>query len=194
VIRTLVFCLVCILMTTSSSKVQASTETLIWRSPIPAKPPYQGEVRLIRRDAALVMQTILNSKVLRHVVAAIQKKEFSAWPEDREGWIDSRRYSDELYRAYESIQARVKRRKNSDRYLNLLIEFVLQERHSFVALYEPTLSKSGNQFSVKEKEILKKMNTSRTYIYKSLQEIAQDSFQLEEQEVLRLLQPIPGGL
>jgi hypothetical protein len=194
VIRILVFCLVCLLMATSSSNVQAGTETLIWRAPIPANPPYQGEVRLIRRDSALVMQTILNSKVLRHVVAAIQRKEFSDWPEDREGWIDSRRYSDELYRAYESIQARAKRRKSSDRYLNLLIEFVLQERHSFVALYEPTLSKSGDQFSVQEKEVLKKMNTSRAYIYKNLQEISRDSFQLEEQEVLKLLQPIPGGL
>jgi len=192
-IRILIFCLACFLMATSSSNVQASTETLIWRAPIPAEPPYQGEVRLLRRDSALVMQTILNSKVLRHVVAAIQKKEFSDWPEDRDGWIDSRRYSDELYRAYESIQARAKRRKSSDRYLNLLIEFVLQERHSFVALYEPTLSKSGDQFSVQEKEVLKKMNTSRTYIYKNLQEIARDSFQLEEQEVLKLLQPIPGG-
>jgi hypothetical protein len=194
VIRTLVFCLACFFMAMSSSNVQASSETLVWRAPIPANPPYQGEVRLIRRNSALVMQTILNSKVLKHVVAAIQKKEFSDWPEDREGWIDSRRYSDELYRAYESIQARAKRRKSSNRYLNLLIEFVLQERHSFVALYEPTLSKSGNQFSVKEKEVLKKMNTSRTYIYNNLQEIARDSFQLEEQEVLKLLQPIPGDL
>jgi len=193
VIRIFVFCLACLLMATPSSNVQASTETLIWRAPIPAEPPYQGEVRLLRRDSALVMQTVLNSKVLRHVVAAIQKKEFSDWPEDRDGWIDSRRYSDELYRAYESIQARAKGRKSSDRYLNLLIEFVLQERHSFVALYEPTLSKSGDQFSVQEKEVLEKMNTSRTYIYKNLQEIARDSFQLEEQEVLELLQPIPGG-
>ncbi len=193
-IRILVFCLASFLMALSSSNVQASTETLIWRAPIPANPPYQGEVRLIRRDSALVMQTILNSKVLRHVVAAIQKKELRDWPEDREGWIDSRRYSDELYRVYESIQARAKKRKRSDRYLNLLIEFILQERHSFVALYEPTLSKSGDQFSVQEKEVLKKMNTSRAYIYKNLQEIARDSFQLEEQEVLKLLQPMPGGL
>ncbi len=191
-IRILVFCLVCLLMGTLSSNVQAGTETLIWRASIPAEPPYQGEVRLIRRDSALVLQTIINSKVLRHVVAAIQKKELSDWPEDREGWIDSRRYSDELYQAYESIQVRAKRRQRSDRYLNLLIEFVLQERHSFVALYEPTLVKSGDQFSIQEKEVLKKMNTSRAYIYNNLQEIARDSFQLEEQEILKLLQPIPG--
>jgi hypothetical protein len=141
------------------------------------------------------MQTILNSKVLRHVIAAIQKKELRAWPEDRQGWVDSRRYSEELYRAYETVQNQAKGRKDkSDRHLKLLIEFVLEERHSFVTFYAPTLGKENERFSIQEKRVLNKMNASRGYIYNNLKEIARDSFQLEEQDAWRLLQPIPGGL
>ena len=194
-IRTLVVCIICLLVATLSLAAQESSEVLIRRTSIPSKQPYQGEVRLVRRDSTLVMQTILNSKVLKHVIAAISKKEFKLWPEDREGWIDSRRYTDELFRAYETIQARAKSRKNSeDRHLKLLIEFVLEERHSYVALYAPILTKNDDRYAIQGKELLKKLKTSRAYLYSNLQEIAQDSFRLENHEVLELLRPIPGEL
>ena len=194
-IRTLAVCLFCLLLPTLPSVVQASADSVIWRAPIPAEPPHQGEVRLIRRDSALVMQTILNSKVLKHVIAAIQKKELRAWPEDREGWVDSRRYSDELYRAYEAVRRGAKDREDKeDRHLRLMIEFVLEERRSFVIFYVPTLTVRGEQYSVQEKKALKKLITSRGYLYNNLREIVRDSFQLDEKEALKLMQPIPGGL
>jgi hypothetical protein len=141
------------------------------------------------------MQTILNSKVLKHVIAAIQKKELRAWPEDREGWVDSRRYSDELYRAYEVVLTDTKDREDkADRHLRLMIEFVLEERRSFVIFYVPTLTVRGEQYSVQEKKALKKLITSRGYLYNNLREIVRDSFQLDEKEALKLMQPIPGGL
>ena len=193
-IRTLAVCFFCLLVATLPSGVQASADSVIWRASIPAEPPHQGEVRLIRRDSALVMQTILNSKVLKHVIAAIQKKELRAWPEDREGWVDSRRYSDELYRAYEAVRTDAKDREDKDdRHLRLMIEFVLEERHSFVSFYAPTLTKRGERYSVQEKKLLKKLNTSRAYLYNNLGEIARDSFQIDEKEALKLMQPIPGG-
>ena len=194
-IRTLAVCLFCLLLPTLPSVVQASADSVIWRAPIPVEPPHQGEVRLIRRDSALVMQTILNSKVLKHVIAAIQKKELRAWPEGREGWVDSRRYSDELYRAYEAVRRGAKDREDKDdRHIRLMIEFVLEERHNFVTFYEPTLTTRGEQYSVQEKKVLKKLNTSRGYLYNNLREIVRDSFQLDEKEAVKLLQPIPGGL
>jgi len=42
--------------------------------------------------------------------------------------------------------------------------------------------------------LLKKLNTSRVYLYNNLGEIARDSFQIKEKEALKLMQPIPGGL
>lgn len=190
----LIFLLLCLLFPASAISAQEDTDVLIQRAPVPAAPPHQGEVRLIRRDSSLVIQTIISSKVLRHVVAAIQKKEFHRWPEDREGWLDSRRYSEELFQAYEISQAESQKRKGDSRYLQLMIEFVLEERRSYFAIYAPMLTQDGDRFSVQEKKLLIKRKISRNYAYRNILEIAQDSFDLESQEALDLLRPIPKGL
>ena len=186
----LICCLFCLL---SSSFVLAEkgTSQIIQRAPVPEKPPYQGEVRLVRRESALVVQTVLNSKVMRHLVAAIQKKELRTWPENRDGWLDSRHYSEALYLAYERVQTRAKsREKSSSRYLQLLIEFVLDERRSYVGFYEPTLIQDADRLDIKEKELLEKIKVSRAYAYNNMQVILQDRFKLEAEEVLELMLPV----
>jgi hypothetical protein len=187
----LIFFLACLLFPACAISAKGETDVLIQRAPVPAAPPYQGEVRLIRRDSSLVIQTILNSRVMRHVVAAIQKKEFHRWPEDREDWLDSRRYSEELYHAYEISLAEAQKRQSDSRYLQLMIELVLEERRSYFAIYAPTLTQDGDRFSVQAKRLLKKRKTSRNYTYRNILEIAQDSFDLEPHEALDLLRPIP---
>ena len=97
----------------------------------------------------VLLTTLFFAYFALHAIAATQKKELRAWPEDREGWIDSRRYWEVLYRDYGAVQ---------------------------------------------EKKLLKKLNTSRVYLYNNLGEIARDSFQIDEKEALKLMQPIPGGL
>lgn len=179
-------CLVGLLLPSIPLAGQEISEVVIRSAPVPDRPPYHGEVKLIRRDSTLVMQTILNSKVLRHVVAAIQKKEFRQWPEDRAGWLDSRRYSNELFQAYEVIQARAKDLQGDDRYLKLMIEFVLEGKRSYVALYAPVVQQDGDHYLVKDKGLLKKLKISRTYAYENLLAIAQDSFKIEAREVLEL--------
>lgn len=184
-------CLVCLLLPSAPFAAQGAAEVLIRSAPVPDKPPYQGEVKLLRRGSTLVMQTVFNSKVLRHVIAAIQKKELKEWPEDRDGWLDSRRYSEELFQVYGLIQARAKDLQDGDRYLKLLIEFVLQKRRSYVAFYVPTLRQDGDHYLVEDKELLKKLKISRTYAYENLLAIAQDSFKLETREVLELTGLMP---
>lgn len=193
--KALLLCIILSLLATLCFAAQNSSETLLRREPIPAEPPYQGEVRLIRRGTSLVMQTILDSKVLKHVIGAIRKKELLAWPEDKDGWVDSRRYTNDLFRAYEIVKDHAKGSEGSkDRHLKLLIEFVLEERHSYVALYEPTLAMENDHYSIEGKKLLKKLKTSRAYTFNNMQEIARDSFRLEANEVRELLKPIPGGL
>jgi hypothetical protein len=189
--KLLICCLICLLFPMLSLAEEVDSEVLILSAPVSDEPPYQGEVRLIRRDSTLVVQTVLNSKVLRHVVAAIQKKEFKAWPEDRDGWLDSRRYTDELFLVYEILQTRAKGRLADDRYLKLLIEFVLKGRRGYVAFYEPTLTHDGDHLVVEEKEMLKKFKISRIYAFENILAIAQDSFKLNSSEVLELMRSIP---
>lgn len=189
----LAFYLVCLLLPGSSMAGQQDAGVLLRRAPVPAKPPHQGEVRLVRRDSALVLQTVLYSKVLRHVVMAIRRKELNEWPEGRDGWLDSRRYSDELFRAYETVRERDRNRTAEDsRYLPLLIEFTLEQNRSYVRLYQPSLEQAGETFSLQDKTLLLELRVSRDYAYNNMLAIIRDSFQLEPQDAVELLQPVPG--
>lgn len=166
-------------------------EVLIRHAPVPADPPYQGEVRLLRRDSAQVVQTLLNSKVMNRVLAAIQKKELKAWPKDREGSADSRRYTGELLLAYETVRERARERRKGgerDRYLQLMIEFVLEGERSYVALYAPTLTRKGDGLVLHERELLKKLTLSRGYVQKNMQLILEDNFDLDADQAHELLQ------
>ena len=84
-IRTLTVCLFCLLVATLPSVAQASADSVIWRASIPAEPPHQGEVRLIRRDSALVMQTILNAMAFDMNIA-----EAAAAPRVHHQWMPDR--------------------------------------------------------------------------------------------------------
>jgi len=192
----LVFLMICLLLPELSVAAQGDKEVLIRRAPVPADPPYQGEVRLLRRDSALVVQTLLNSKVMQRVVGAIQKKELQNWPQGREGSIDSRRYSEELVLAFQTVRDRAKERQKAGergRHLQLMIEFVLEEPRGYVALYLPTLTQEDDRLVVQKKELLKKLPLSRDYLRKDMQLIIQDSFQLEPDKAIELLQPMAGG-
>ena len=185
--------IICLLLPELSFASQGSPELPIRYAPVPADPPYQGEVRLLRRGSAQVVQTVLNSKVLNHVVAAIQKKELKSWPRDREGSGDSRRYTEELVRAYHIVRERAKsRHKIGERHLQLMIEFVLEGGRGYVALYAPTLTQEGDRPVLHEKELLKKLPLSRDYLHENMQLIIQDSFQVEADQAKELLRQAGG--
>jgi hypothetical protein len=173
----------------------ATGETVIRHAPVPVDPPYQGEVRLLRRDSATVVQTLLYSKVMNRVVAAIQKKELKGWPQGKEGSEDSRRYIEELLQAYETIRERAKERQKAgdkDRYLQLAIEFVLEGERGYVAFYVPTLTQEDDRLVLHKKELLKKLPLSRHYLRRNMQLILEDNFQLEPDEAAELLQKGTG--
>jgi len=191
--KILVFLTICLLLPELSFATQGNTEVLIRYTPVPADPPYQGEVRLLRRDSAQVVQTLLKSKVMNHVIAAIQKKELKNWPQDREGQVDSRSYTDELVKAYHVVRVRAKdRQKTRERHLQLMIEFVLEGERGYVALYAPTLTQEGDRLVLQKKDFLKKLPLSRNYVQRNMQLIIQDSFQLEAGKASELLQQAAG--
>ena len=129
--KILIALMLCLLLPAYSFATQKDPEQLIRFAPVPAEPPYQGEVRLLRRDSALVVQTLLNSKVMQRVVGVIQKNELKDWPQNLEGSSDSRRYVEELLKAHQVIRGRA---EEGQRYLQLMIEFVLDGKQSYVTL------------------------------------------------------------
>jgi hypothetical protein len=127
---------------------------------------------------------------MQRVVRAINKKELRDWPEGREGANDSRRYQEELVNVHQVIRSRT---SEEQRYLQLMIEFVLDGQKSYVALYAPTLTEEGDRLVLHKKELLKKLPLSRMYVYKNIQFILQDNFQLEPDEALELMRPVAGN-
>lgn len=193
--RTIALLLMIILaLTGHPCAAQGTSELLIRRTPVPAEPPYQGEVRLLRRESAAVVQTILRSKVMNHVIDAIRKKEQRDWPQDREGAADSRRYREELVQAYHTLRIRAKDRQDAgDRHLQLMIEFVQEGERGYAALYAPTLTREGDRLVPQKKELLKKLPLSGHYVRKNMQFIIQDSFKLGAGKAKELLQQAAGG-
>ena len=192
--KMLLLFMICLLLPELSFAAQGASELLIRRAPVPAEPPYQGEVRLLRRGSAQVVQTLFKTKVMNHVIAAIQKKELRAWPQDREGSADSRRYTEELVQAYHTVRIRAKDRQDAgDRHLQLMIEFVNEGERCYVALYAPTLAQEGDRLVPQKKELLKKLPMSPNYVQKNMQLILQDSFKLDAGKAKELLQQGAGN-
>jgi len=109
---------------------------------VPTEEQPVGEVRLIRRGQAVVMQTVLHTALLKRVVAEIRKKELASWPPERKGHGDAQEYIDAITTAQQRIQERYRQREDrGDRRQKMLIEFILSGRASIVAISEPELDR-----------------------------------------------------
>ena len=150
-----------------------------------------GEVRLVRRGRAVVMQTVLYTKFLKRVVAEIRKKEMAAWPRDRQGHGESVKYVDAVRAAQGGIEERFRRREDrGDRRQKMLIEFILSDRASIVAIAEPVLAEEGGRMRVVSRRPIAVLELSRGYVRGNIYEIARDALGLDRKESRDLLEPM----
>ena len=150
-----------------------------------------GEVRLVRRGRAVVMQTVLYTKFLKRVVAEIRKKEMAAWPRDRQGHAESVKYADAVRAAQGGIEERFRRREDrGDRRQKMLIEFILSDRDSIVAIAEPVLAEEGGRMRVVSRRAIAVLELSRAYVRGNIYEIAWDALGLDRKKSRDLLEPM----
>ena len=158
---------------------------------VPDEENPQGEVRLIRRGAAAVMQTVLYSKFLKRVVAEIRKKELASWPPDRGGHEDSLKYIDAILEAQGRIQERFRERRNrGDRTQKMLIEFILTDKASIVVLSEPELKEEKGHMRIASARPIAVLELSRTYVRRDFYEIGRDALKLKDTESRKVLEPL----
>jgi hypothetical protein len=91
------------------------------RAVVPEPDRPHGEVRLVRRDGATVVQTLIHSRSVRRVAGAIADKERANWPTGSDGAADAARYIDAL--AAVSAAVRETAPAGRDRRRSLCIEF-----------------------------------------------------------------------
>ena len=158
---------------------------------VPTEEQPVGEVRLIRRGQAVVMQTVLHTALLKRVVAEIRKKELASWPPDRKGHDDAQEYIDAITTAQQRIQERDRQREGrGDRRQKMLIEFILSGRASIVAISEPELGEKSGHMRVTSRRTIATLELSRTYVRGNIYEIAWDALRLDRKESRELLEPM----
>jgi len=166
-----------------------SEDRILERVIVPSAEQPQGEVQLLQRQKLLVVQTLLSSRILKRVVAAIDGKEERNWPETSEGYLASLRYRDELFRATEeSWQAFRQRSDRNQKQQTLAIEFILGADKSMIALSLPKLAGPYGHFQLIDKQPLKSWRVNGDYVRNNMVKIIADSFQLDERAAEERLQ------
>lgn len=160
-----------------SAQLDAGHDILVQRVLVPAAEQPQGEVQVVRRGELMVVQTLLASRTLKRVAAAITSKEEKNWPPGSVGHVGSLRYRDELYQAvgqaWQAFRQRVDKREKRQL---LAIEFILGPRHNLVALSIPRYSGKLGEMKVIGKDVLKVWRAPRDYVVLNSVEIVADSF------------------
>jgi hypothetical protein len=168
--------------------LQDAGDRQVNRAFVPSPQDKVGEVRLLRRGDADVVQTLLYTKILRRVVGEIRKKERANWPPGVAGQADAERYIEALSQAQETVWARVPKFDRSGNPLQtLLIELILSERAAVVLLASYEAMKVAGEIQVTARQPLAVLELSRPYVHRNMRLIVADSFGVSEAELGKVL-------
>jgi predicted RND superfamily exporter protein len=154
---------------------------------IPRDPPQVGTLRLVKRGTAVVLQTDLETTVLRRVLGAIQKREQERWQPESPERPDMERYLAQLKAAVALVEQRVAARPASqDRRRRLQIEFIADPPHHRIVLLTREPDGPWEAFSP--------LPVSAKYLYGDMLTILVDNLAETHDEALAILRPLlPPG-
>jgi hypothetical protein len=160
----------CLSFTSDAPAHQKPADEIIERASIRARGRSHGEVRLVRRGPALVLQTLLVTRNLARVATQIRDNEATNWPEDSWGHAESRRYRDALDREVASVLAR----EQSDRNRRLLIELRLLPKVGTVAFAAPETRSEAGALRILSIEELSNLASSCRWVRRQIELVAAD--------------------
>lgn len=161
----------------------ASADKVVASVVVPDSSRKVGEVRLIARGQAVVVQTLVSTKLLSRVIAEIGKKEEKNWPA---GQADTVKYLAALESARETVEKRSPAAAWDDRRRRLLIEFAADAGSEAVFIGTFRYSKDGSDRTPYDREIFSTLALSRAYVLRNIRLILADSFKTDEKDVDRL--------
>ena len=165
----------------------ASADQVLARAYLPSPERVHGELRLVRRDDALCMQTLLYSNSLRRGVDRIRKKELYHWPAGRPGAEDSARYLGALEQAKRHALERSAATGNlADPRPRLLIEFVLGSSDARVAFYDVEVERTADGFVVRDPRQILAVEASREYVARAIRIQGDEGFDTPAPELTSL--------
>jgi hypothetical protein len=160
--------------------LDASRDQLRQRVFVPSPEQRVGEVRILRRGEATVVETLIYSKVASRVVGEIRKKETANWP----GSADVAAYLAALSQVQKTVERALPSDRSADRTQRIWIDFVAAPAAAFIAIgaFQSTLE--NGEVKVVSREALAVLEPSREYVERNQRLIAADSFQVEDPTTL----------
>lgn len=140
-----------------------------------------GEVRLLQRGDAVVVQTLLSTRLLERVIAEIGSKEKRNWPEGDEA---TAAYLAALDNARRRLEQRDAGPDWSRRRHRLLIEFAAADDYG--AVFVGTYDFAGDGRTVRDREVFEVLSLRRDYVLRNMRLILADSFGVPVEDVGRL--------
>ncbi|MCX8071295.1 MAG: hypothetical protein N3C12_02420 [Candidatus Binatia bacterium] len=165
-----------------------TTERIVHRCPIVAADATIGEVRLLLRNGSTVVQTLLQTVLMKRVVAEIRKKEESNWPAERPGANSARHYVSALERVQQRLwRQRTRNTRGPNPPQRLAIEFVSGPGGSWVELATFTAQGNPPNFEIETLTPLERLSLEPAYIAENLRLILLDACHLDRPRLDELL-------
>lgn len=159
---------------------EASADRVHAVAPVPDANRRVGVVRLLSRGNAVVVQTLLDSRLLARAVAEIRAKEKRAWG-------DADAASTAYLAALESALATVESRPADDeRRRRLLIEFAADDRASVVLVGTFASFDDRTMAHPRSREVLARLEPPREWTLREVRLVVADAFDVPEAEVDRV--------
>jgi len=168
--------------------VDGARDVMTERAFVPSERNVHGEVRVLRRDGAVCVQTLLYSRILRRGIAGIEKKEREAWPSDHEGFDDSSEYLTSLESASKEILDRWETNHDpSDAKQKMAIEFVMSDTKAFYAIYDVKLTDSSDGMQIEDKDLVVLRDASPSYVSRAMRLMVSSAFHIDDSTARKLL-------
>jgi hypothetical protein len=160
----------------------AAADRVVMRTDVPDATRKVGEVRLVQRGDAIVVQTLLSTKVVSRVLAEIRKKETANWPADRPGHEDMERYLGTIERNAEALRGE-RDAADGDRRVRLAIELVATKDAQGLVLATFGGGDAGGYLEPTERRVLETAALGRPYVVRNMRLILADTFHVPEPAV-----------
>ena len=162
--------------------IDAAADRVVKRTDVPDATRKVGEVRLVQRGDAIVVQTLLATKVMSRVLAEIRKKETGNWPADRPGHEDMERYLAAIDEKAEALRS-ARDAGDGDRRVRLAIELVATKDAEGLVLATFAGDESGGFLAPTDRRVLETVALGRPYVVRNMRLILADSFHVPEPDV-----------
>ena len=166
--------------------LEADGDRVIATTVVPDDVRKVGEVRLVARGDATVVQTLLATRTLDRVVSEIRRKEEANWAAGDPQRASMERYLSSVFRIADALVAKREAQPDGDRRLRLLIEFVASAGATGVLVGEFGGDEVDGRLRPTGRRPIETFALPRAYVLRNMRLILADSFHVPEADLGRL--------